>query len=259
MRSSFKVLLPGALLGLIAAAALADGPVYAVKKEFNVMVPMRDGVRLSTDVYRPDAPGRFPVILERTPYDNNSSFKEGMRQASRGYVYVTQDVRGRYDSEGEWTPWVNEAQDGYDTQEWAGTRPWSTGKICTTGGSYVGLTQWLPAPLHNAHLTCMVPEVTPPGNFRNVPYENGVPMMFAAQWMLLVQGRTMQTHGRSLGEIFSDAFYNDLYDWARIKKTLPLIDLDNAAGVDSPWWDEWMRHDSNDEYWQKTEDRKSVV
>ncbi len=254
MRISLGFLLSGAMLALAAQSVPADPErSYEVKKELNVMVPMRDGVRLSTDVYRPDAPGRFPVILERTPYDNNSSFRAGMRYAGRGYVYVTQDVRGRYDSEGEWTPFVNEAQDGYDTQEWAGIQPWSAGKICTTGGSYVGATQWLPAPLHNKHLTCMVPQVAPPSFFKNIPYENGVPMMFGAQWMLWMQGHTMQTRGSSLLEVFSDAFYNELYDWARIKNKLPMIDIDNAAGYDSPWWDDWMRHDSNDEFWKRTD------
>jgi putative CocE/NonD family hydrolase len=254
MKMSLKCLSLLLIVGWSAEAAVADPePSYAVKKELNVLVPMRDGVHLSTDVYRPDAPGRFPVILERTPYDNNLSFGTGMRYARRGYVFITQDVRGRHDSEGEWTPFMNEAKDGYDTQEWAGRQPWSTGKICTTGGSYLGFTQWASAPLHNEHLTCMVPEVAPPGPFKNIPYENGVPMMFGAQWMLLVQGRTMQLRGHSFGEIFGDAFYDELYDWARVKRTLPLIDLDKAAGYDSSWWHDWMRHDSNDEFYRRVD------
>ena len=125
--------------------------LHRIRTRLGVPVAMRDGVRLSTDVYLPDAPGPFPVILIRTPYSNNteSYVEDAVFFAQRGYAVAIQDVRGRYDSEGEWSPFVHEAQDGYDAQEWCGTQPWSTGKVGTSGGSYVGLTQLLTAPLRN--------------------------------------------------------------------------------------------------------------
>ena len=100
---------------------------YAVKMEYDQRVRMRDGVSLSADVYRPDAPGQFPVILARTPYDNASAryAAEGMFWAARGYAYVVQYVRGRGESEGEFYPLIHEAEDGYDTQTWCGTQRWS--------------------------------------------------------------------------------------------------------------------------------------
>src|SRR5581483_1866044 len=98
---------------------------------------------LSADIYRPDSPGKFPVILVRTPYDNGSgnNSAKGVWWASHGYAYVIQDVRGRGDSGGDFYPLINEAEDGYDTQSWCGNQPWSNGKIGTLGGSYLGWTQ----------------------------------------------------------------------------------------------------------------------
>ena len=78
-------------------------PDYKVKYEFNVRIPMRDGVETSADIYRPDAEGKFPVILVRTPYDNSRDLNNGPYFAKRGYIYITQDVRGRGDSDGTHT------------------------------------------------------------------------------------------------------------------------------------------------------------
>jgi uncharacterized protein len=117
--------------------------------ESNVPVEMRDGVVLRADVYRPKAPGKYPVILMRSPY--NKSFNPGwaVDAASDGYVAIIQDVRGRYASEGDWYPFKYESQDGYDTVEWAAALPYSNGKVALFGGSYVGITVllaalWLP-------------------------------------------------------------------------------------------------------------------
>jgi len=117
-------------------------PLHRVRTRLGTPVPMRDGVRLATDVYLPDAPGPFPVILIRTPYSTNTDYnvQDGIFFAQRGYAVVIQDVRGRFDSEGEWAPFVHEAEDGYDAQEWCGTQPWSTGRVGTSGGSYLALT-----------------------------------------------------------------------------------------------------------------------
>ena len=126
-----KALLLAITLGLFpnVATSLAQAPAaaaqYRVKMDFNVRVPMRDGVTLSADIYRPDTAGRFPVIVVRTPYDNGTAANliTGKRWAARGFVYLVQDVRGRGDSDGEFYPLVNEAKDGYDTIEWAAAQP----------------------------------------------------------------------------------------------------------------------------------------
>ena len=121
-------------------------PEYRVVTETNVPMQARDGVTLCADVLRPDAPGRFPVLLSRTPYG-----KQGMndpngphhRFARYGYVAVMQDCRGRFESEGEYVTIFQEIPDGYDAVEWAARLPWSNGRVGTTGQSYLGLTQYM--------------------------------------------------------------------------------------------------------------------
>src|SRR5918995_4389631 len=118
---------------------------YAVVFEHNVPVKMRDGVTLKADIYRPGADGRFPVLLQRTPYNKDGGHGFGLKAAARGYVVVVQNVRGRYTSEGEWYPYRHESHDGYDSVEWAAALPGSNGRVGMYGYSYVGATQMLSA------------------------------------------------------------------------------------------------------------------
>ena len=120
-------------------AQRVDGP-YDVRLEKSVMVPMRDGTRLSTDLYFPvDADGQLPVILQRNPYNKmgareRTPTQESYWWASHGYVFVKQDSRGKYESEGVYSPpHGHEATDGYDTVDWLAEQSWSNGKIGTTG------------------------------------------------------------------------------------------------------------------------------
>jgi uncharacterized protein len=135
---------------------------FEVAVERDVMVTMRDGARLATDVYRPaqgDVPalGSFPAILERTPYDKNSPrfVVEARFFAEHGYTVLIQDVRGRGGSEGEWYPFAREAPDGYDAIEWAASQPWCTGKVGTMGTSYMAAAQSAAATLNPPHLAAM--------------------------------------------------------------------------------------------------------
>jgi uncharacterized protein len=136
--------------------------MMSIVMEKNVMVPMRDGVQLATDIYHPAEKGRFPVLLVRLPY--NKDMPQGDIDTSRalqaGYVVVIQDCRGRFASEGEFTPVVNEANDGADTVAWITEQPWSTGQVGTVGGSYLGFTQWLLAREHSEALRAMAPMIT---------------------------------------------------------------------------------------------------
>jgi len=140
------------VLMVAAALPLCAAEHYQVIIQRNVPATMRDGVVLYADVYRPDAPGKFPVILERTPYNKDGSLDFGVKAAQHGYVSIVQDVRGRYTSQGEWYPFKYESQDGYDTVEWAAKLPYSDGKVGMVGGSYVGATQMLTAIAHPPHL-----------------------------------------------------------------------------------------------------------
>ena len=140
-----------------------------VVTEENLPAPMRDGTILRADIYRPDAPGQFPTLLLRTPYNKKregdfiGSFIEmGHKLAERGYTVVIQDVRGRYNSDGEFRPNFYcpvhfDSDDGYDTVEWAARLPWSTGKVGTFGHSYMGWVQWELAHTRPPHLVTMIP------------------------------------------------------------------------------------------------------
>ena len=119
---------------------------YKVVTEKNVPMKTRDGVTLMADVVRPDRPGRFPVLLSRTPYNKKGTDDPNGPTylfASHGYISITQDCRGRFQSEGEYDTIFQEVADGYDAVEWAARLPWSNGRVGTTGQSYLGLTQYL--------------------------------------------------------------------------------------------------------------------
>ncbi len=144
------------------AAADPDEPRFEIAVEKNVMVAMRDGVHLATDIYRParnGAPvvGKFPAILERTPYNKGTIEHWARYFVSRGYVAVGQDVRGRYASEGRWRPHRDDVNDGYDTAKWIGEQPWCDGNLGTVGTSYPGGTQHALAISNPPYLKTMIP------------------------------------------------------------------------------------------------------
>lgn len=130
-------------------------------RESPVYVPMRDGVRLAADVWRPDTDDPLPVLVARTPYDRRLlAPRLGAEQlALDGYVVVSQDCRGRFESEGEhWQPVELEGDDGYDTVEWAAAQPWSNGKVAMFGASYGGYVQWQAAIARPPSLVALLPE-----------------------------------------------------------------------------------------------------
>jgi len=135
---------------------------FEVVVEKDLKIPMRDGVRLAADLYRParggkPVSGRFPALLTRTPYDKTGAKTEGQYYAARGYVVVANDVRGRYASEGTWRLIVDDPQDGFEVVEWIARQEWSDGKVGTFGTSYPGGTQHALAEMNPPHLTTMVP------------------------------------------------------------------------------------------------------
>ena len=137
-----KTLLFRLLLVLCANLAAAQNEVTV---ERDVPVKMRDGIVLHADIYRPKTEGKYPVLLQRTPYNKDGGVEFGVKAVARGYVTIIQDVRGRFSSDGEWYTFKHESDDGYDTVEWAAALPYSNGKVGMFGGSYVGATQMLAA------------------------------------------------------------------------------------------------------------------
>src|ERR1041385_1048993 len=156
------------LLGFVAIAANGDG------KE-TTMLPMRDGVKLATDIHKPagEIPTPFPVILARTPYNKNGVDGIGAEAVRRGFVFVAQDCRGRFASEGENLPFNLDRPDGFDTLEWIAKQPWCNGKIGTWGGSAGAITQFQMVASGTDKITAQHLTVGAP-NLYDVVYIHGV-------------------------------------------------------------------------------------
>ena len=205
-------------------------------------VPMRDGARLSADVYLPKQEGKWPVILERIPYDNSGEWyvNRALYFARRGYAYVLQDCRGRYDSEGKWYPWFNEIDDGRDSLDWCGTQRWSNGNVGMNGMSYMGLVQWLAAPTGSPYLKAIIPQMASADFYLyGMNYFGGVFTHFInLPWSIRTSSRSMQTYIP--------------YDPDALFKHLPIIEADKAAtGREIDFYRDWVRHSSYDDYWKK--------
>jgi putative CocE/NonD family hydrolase len=211
---------------------------------------MRDGVVLRADVYRPDADGKFPVLLQRTPYNKAGEFDFGLKAAARGYVVVVQDVRGRYTSEGEWYTFRHEPDDGYDTVEWAAALPDSNGKVGMFGGSYVGATQMLTAIAHPPHLAGIFPVVTASNYHENWTYQGGAfEQWFNESW---TSGLAQDTLNRQVARN-TNAMHNV---WKLPLSDYPLFDAGAAAGSENPrslapYCIDWLMHPSYDDYWKR--------
>lgn len=245
MTRRLMVELAAAVLFFAAAPARAATPgTYPVQAEADVKVRMRDGVLLSADVYRPQAEGRFPVLLERTPYDRHDP-QRGIVLASHGYVVVLQDTRGRYDSEGEFYPFRNEANDGYDTVEWAAALPQANGRVGMFGGSYVGATQMLAAMAKPPHLVAINPYVTASEYYEGWTYQGGALMeWFATSWS---SGLAVDTLRRKAEQM---AHPKDLVEVVPPDAELPVA-LPNVREL-APYFGDWVRHETSDDYWRAT-------
>jgi len=220
-------------------------------------VAMRDGVKLYADVYRPAAPGKYPVLVVRTPYGTQ---RDGMHEnlikfAQRGYAVVTQDVRGRFESEGKWEPFRNEAKDGYDTIEWAAAQNWSNGKVATQGGSYLGHTQWAAASQSPPHLLAMYPAVASTNIYATWLTRGGAfRLSFNYGWgVVRMPNRIM------LPQYWhTEAYTPEELKYDRILTHLPLKDGDlRSANYAVQHYRDWLKHQSFDEYWKgiSSEDR----
>ncbi len=223
---------------------------YAVTYERNATVKMRDGVTLKADIFRPQAEGKFPVLLQRTPYNKDNGVEFGLKAAARGYVVIFQDVRGRYASEGEWYTFKNEPNDGYDTVEWAAALPYSNGKVGMFGGSYVGATQMLAAIAHPPHLAGICPVVTASNYHNGWAYQGGAfEQWFAENWISglaqdtfnhVVQKNTNALHGIWKQPLTSYSLFNFA--------TSPTDPISTASLA--PYFLDWLDHPSYDDYWK---------
>ncbi|MCX6357366.1 MAG: CocE/NonD family hydrolase, partial [Candidatus Aureabacteria bacterium] len=222
-------------------------------KEMNIPVPMRDGVILRANLMRPAPWGRHPVLIFRTPYskdegdpDNERTFRHAV---DRGYAMVIQDVRGRYMSDGDYTPYMNEGRDGYDTIEWAAIQPWSDGNVGTLGLSYPGAVQWLAAVESPPHLKAMVPAMCF-STIRQCVYFSGVFETAWSSWVYVdmtpdtrvrygIPGPTTVDEAK---EEYNHIGVDTFQGWLP-QLTLPYL-MDTAQ-----YYYDWLRHQPYESYW----------
>jgi uncharacterized protein len=241
-----------------------------VTVERDVMVEMRDGVRLATDIYRPIRNGRpidepLPVIMERTPYGKSEPSRSEIDVndrsprprsevarffASNEYVVIYQDCRGRWGSEGTFTKYVNEGEDGYDTLAWIVEQPWCDGRIATMGLSYAAHVQAAAASLGAPGIACMFLDS---GGFSNA-YQGGIRQGGAFE---LKQATWAHKQALLSAEIQNDPVRKkameaeDLHAWfARMPWKKGQSPLRWAPEYEAYMFDQW-RHGVFDDYWRR--------
>ncbi len=218
-------------------------PRYGYRALGKQMVPMADGVRLATLVFLPsaEAAGPFPTILVRTPYGITGVIGSFWQYAARGYAVVFQAARGTSyndpaaQSEGQLQLMINEPADGKAALEWIAAQPWSNGRICMQGGSYVGYTQWAAAMSGNPALKCLVPESSMGTAFADQPYVGGGMLVGMAYYTFMMHERTLLP-GRT---------------WTEVIAHRPLITLDDfGTGANLPDWDRMVQNAINGPAWK---------
>jgi putative CocE/NonD family hydrolase len=224
-----------------------------VTVERDVSLAMRDGVTLRSDIYRPAGDGPFPVILIRIPYDKrqseNITYAHPSWYARHGYIVVCQDTRGRYASEGEWYPFLNEGEDGRETIEWAAQLPGSTGKVGTYGFSYGGVTQLLPALQRPQGLAAICPGMTGSQYYEGWTYNQGAfALGFAASWALSLGIASAARRGDEAAVGAYASAFSSALDWHWV---LPMTAYPPLKGEDTRYYFDWLEHPAYDDYWKR--------
>jgi putative CocE/NonD family hydrolase len=240
----------GSVLGLLSLQPNASILPH-ILVERDLPLKLEDGVTLYADVYRPEAAGRFPALLMRTPYD-----KDGAQQSARlamtvaavrrGYVVVVQDTRGQFKSEGRFVPYAQEIADGHQTIEWVAQLPYVNGQVGMFGLSYPGAVQWMTAPTRPPHLRAIAPAMTfaHPNHFF---YHGGIFEADFIEWLLPRQSRERRQLGLPFvsSQHIAEAWERDGDAWMDHR---PLAEL--ALMRDFGYWKDWARNAIESEYWQ---------
>jgi uncharacterized protein len=237
-----------------ASAQAGMGPESTIER--NVPMQTRDGVTLRADIYRPGkdgiaAEGQFPVLLQRTPYNKDGGNDFGRRAAARGFMVVIQDVRGRYNSDGDWYTFKHESEDGYDAVEWAATLPHSNGKVGMWGGSYVGATQMLAAIAHPPHLAGICPVVTASNYHENWTYQGGaLEQWFDQSWGA---GLAQDTLNREIRHDTNAMISREMLPLTAFPlfNFKPSLTESNLTKTLAPYYLDWLAHPEYDDYWKQ--------
>lgn len=254
-------------------------PSQGVEKRENVMVEMRDGTKLATDVYLPDQPGQsegsqgrpgqgFPTIVVRTPYNKAGYVAAGEFFAGNGFAVVAQDVRGKFESNGDFYPYriepdESEGVDGYDTIEWAAAQPWSNGRVGTFGISYMAATQWAAAGAEAPGWTEGDEEGPPPSLEAMAP--GFAAASYYAQGAYTGGGCLISHNIDYLNGFVREQLARDRPDTAgevtvvdKAQEAMPQLYWDlpvtpfephQEVDVDVPWLRDWHTHETYGDYW----------
>ena len=224
-------------------------PRHEVVMEKNVMVAMRDGVRLATDLYRPGGlQGRLPVILIRTPYGKDTyrgATGPARLFAGQGYVAVVQDTRGKFSSEGEYRVQDDDRNDGYDTLDWIVGQPWSTGKVGTYGCSYLGEVQYLLAKMRHPNHLAMIPQAasgaTGPagGYYTNFGAYDGGAFLLSTGFGWFGYAGSKVKNARAPQNL----------DFPGLLRSLPTIDMGRKAGYAPSEFEDFLSHPPGHPWW----------
>jgi putative CocE/NonD family hydrolase len=255
--------LPILLLAIAAAASPVEAPArgrsatpehYAnVVVERRVEIPLRDGVTLRATLFRPDAPGRFPAIVYRTPYGQENYAREPLfpvKAARRGYLVFLVDVRGRYTSDGAFEAYRNEKADGFDVVEWAAAHPRCDGKVGSYGGSYPGYVQWLALSQSPPHYATAVPSMTPTSS-HHFFYQGGAFNLTWFDWFVpLIVPDLRRRAGDDSGPWDESTAYEA---WAPLRREVymqrPLVGPALLRRW-APYYYEWLRHPDESDWWR---------
>ena len=227
-----------------------------VVEEAGVKIPMRDGTLLDAVVWRPAAPGQYPVLIERSPYEPIWRTRDnGLFYARQGYVVVGQAVRGVFGSEGQFELFRDdgwgERQDGYDTIEWAAAQPWSNGQVGMIDGSYSGCTQYVVVPTRPPHLCALFARQSTGDLKCGWFFPGGAhPRGFTRRW--IASSLLAPQLGRRPGPLSEESTRQrvelaiaEAGDWTR---RLPLASWPPLEGL-ANWYREMLDHPDDDEYW----------
>ncbi len=230
------------VLCLLVAFVLLDaqqpGPATKVKSKFlEYKISMDDGVHLATDIYLPKKHGSHPVVLVRTPYNKSVEQWLGKAFGLFGIAVVVQDCRGKYESEGEFYPFINERSDGLATLRWIREQPWSNGVISGWGSSYQGITQWAISDSLD-----FLSLVVTGSNLYEFLYPEGVFSLQSAFLWGLQNASVSQN--QLTPEEFTTSFMH-----------LPLSTADDSTLSDVPFLNDWLSHENFDEYWESMDFR----
>ena len=237
-----RFVIPALCAPLTALAGAQNPPL----RQLHVPVAMRDGIRLSANVFLPSEHGRYPAILIRTPYGKGTDLAPNWQAlVEHGYAVVVEDVRGRYESEGAFAPLTQETSDGSDTLDWIARQTWSDGNAGMTGGSYLGIVQWKAALSQNPHLKAIFPVVSGCDDYLDRFYSTGGAMKLGnrLEWM----AENLRVPG----------FHTE---FSQFVLHLPVRTADIAAtGASSDMYRQAMAHPAFDDFWRSISTREQIA